>query len=227
MSKFRNVDIKGSGNQVGDNNTQNNKTVTNNYNLSNKNTDVGEVIAIVAGALGVVATIVWAFFTHIDQVYLYLKIAAITSPILALFSGLIFFLYGYLEEVDILNILSSAVIGAILFVLSDFTRQNISHEVIQLALHNDMFGFWGDLSDYGTKNVIANFISALFLTASILFAHLISIRQFAESMANSSRLGFCYSIYRRTDFFTVNKAGIWVLVFIGIIFFAMNWDKFL
>ncbi len=226
MSKFGDVTINGNGNQVGDNNTQNNINVTHkhHHNQSNNN-DGGEVFVIGGGILALLATVIWFFFNHIDQVYFYLNIGAITSPLLVVFALAIFLMSGYLDEIDLISAIVSVVACIALMLLAETTRQNISDEVIHLAMQKNIFNFWAGLSEYGKKNVVSHFISALLLSVSIFIAHLFSLRQLSKSAANPNRVGFWYGLYRGLELFEIRSTSIFMSVLVALILVSMFWDK--
>ena len=221
MSKYRNVKIKGNGNRVGDT-----TTVTNNYyNQPNRGSDGNEIIGIGLGLVVLLAAVVWFFFNHIDQVYFYLRVGAVTSPILAILAIVIFWKSGYLEEIDLIGTTSSIAMCAVLVLLSEMTRQNISDEIIQLALRTDVLSFWDRLSDYGKKNVAAHFLSAILLTFAIFVTHLFSLRQLSESAGNPDGLGFWYGLYEGLSFFRMRNTYISFFILAILIFVAAYWNK--
>jgi hypothetical protein len=231
LSKFRDIDIEGDGNIVGDNNTQNNTTnkttnkTTNNHHHNNdpkKNSDGSEIVAIGIGAVIGFGALIWWFFNNIDQVYYYLNIATLSSPALALLAIIILLFSGSNTGQDLLRFFGSLVLAVGLFGLSILARDHAPQEIIQFSSQVEFREFWEGLNDKDEHLVISNFVAALLIGLSAIIAHLVSLRQAAYAIANPNRVGFWYGLYNSSRFFSLKVSGSIIAVLSGVVWFALN-----
>lgn len=224
LSKFRDVEIKGDGNIVGDNNTQNNTTNNHHHhnNVPKKNSDGSEIIPIGVGAVIGFGALIWWFFNNIDQVYYYLNIATLSSPALALLAIVILFFSGSNTGQDLLRFFGSLVLAVGLFGLSLLARDHAPQEIIQFSSQVEFTDFWEGLNDKGEHLVISNFVAALLIALSAIIAHLVSLRQAAYAMANPNRVGFWYGLYNSSGIFSLKVSGSIIAVLLGVVWTALN-----
>nr|MBV6628880.1 hypothetical protein [Oceanococcus sp. HetDA_MAG_MS8] len=220
MSKFRNVQVDGDGVQVGDNNVQNNVTNHTYHHRTggNNSDDGGEAIAIIVGAAGVLAALIWATLRYNEQVYFYLKIGSLASVLIALLSLVVLLIQHQLQESDALRAGGILVIGVVLFGLIGMATKYAPLDAIQFSKSVGFQEFWRGLTDYG-RNVVLNYFVATFaIGAALIFTSIASLRQLFYATASSEGVGFSYSLYRATAFF-----GMKVTSFVVTSFSALAW----
>jgi hypothetical protein len=228
LSKFKDVKVRGNGNQFGNNNTQNNSTTnntTNNHHHHDKKkkaTDGSEAMIIIFATGAGFLVLLWWFFQNIDQVYDILNIVTLTSPALAVLSIVILLFSGALEANDIFRFLSSIVLALGLFGLAIMAKEYAPDEIIQLSHQSDAWEFWDGLNDHGKNLVLLNFGSALFIAFSALATHLISFRQLAYSLASKNCIGFWYRIYESSKLLKVKVMGSIIVVLSGVDWALLN-----
>ena len=228
MSKFKEIVVNGDGNMMGDNNTQNNNSQNNkttnhhHYNSSKKSSDGSEIIVILfAISLGVGA-LIWWFFNNIEQIYYYLNIATLSSPVLAILAVIVLLFSNSSTGTDILKCFCSLLIAVGLFGLTILARDYAPQEIIQYSHQVKFMEFWRGLTDQEEHLVISNFIAAILIALSALIAHLVSLRQIAYAIANPARVGFWYRMYNASSLFSFKIAGSVIVALSGIIWTAIN-----
>ena len=146
MSKFRDINVKGSDNSnnnnvnqknSGGNNVQNttivNKTTNNNYNnISNGQDPSGIGVIVIAGAIGLLF-IIWFLFTNLEKIYSVLKMVSITSPLLAALAVIILAFRDEVEKNDITRAVLSLVLGGTIFFLNEFFKTQAPQDIIVLS----------------------------------------------------------------------------------------------
>ncbi|WP_409159322.1 DUF2157 domain-containing protein [Pectobacterium sp. B2J-2] len=227
MSKFRDINVKGSDNSnnnnvnqknSGGNNVQNttivNKTTNNNYNNTSNGQDPSGLGAIaIAGSFGLLFAI-WTMFTNLEKIYSVLKIGAITSPLLAILSIVILVFRNEMEVNDILRTGSSLILGSAIFLLNEFFNVQAPQDIIDLSYRaKSVWDFWGGLNEHGKNVSISMLVSSILIALSVIINYFISIRQFLYSLSNSAMTGFWFSMFKLTGFFRIRISGTIIIAF--------------
>lgn len=218
MSKFDKIMVNGGNNQLGDNNTQNN--VTNNHhhhhNSNGQSSNGNEAIPLAVGAAACLATLIWWFFGHINQVYYYLNILTLSSATLSIPALAIVTWSGATEKEDVFRFFGSVLFATGLFGLAILSREYAPSDVIQLSQHTTSTEFWHGLTNHGKNIVISNFIASLSIGFSAFIAHLASLRQLSYSLANPRGKGFWFSLYKATGIFKMRVAFVIISTLSGL-----------
>ncbi len=154
--------------------------------------------------------------------YYYLNIFTLTSVCLSFIAILILIFNNGVAKEDLFPFFGSVVFALGLFGLAMLSRDHAPNEIIQLSQQVKFSAFWERVADHGKDMVVANFTSAIVIGISALFAHLASVRQFAYSLADSNRIGFWYTTYRRMHPFKMRIVTTIITVFSGIAWAALN-----
>ncbi|KFF71773.1 DUF2157 domain-containing protein [Pectobacterium brasiliense] len=236
MSKFRDINVKGSDNSnnnnvnqknSGGNNVQNttivNKTTNNNYNnMSNGQDPSGIGVIVIAGAIGLLF-IIWFLFTNLEKIYSVLKIVSITSPLLAALAVIILAFRDEVVKNDITRAVLSLVLGGTIFFLNEFFKTQAPQDIIVLSYRaNSVWDFWNGLNEHGKNISISMLVSSILIALSAIINHFISIRQFLYSLSDPAMTGICFSVFKMTDFFRIRVSGTIIIIFAIFTLFALQ-----
>lgn len=227
MSKFIDINVKGSDNSnnnnvnqknSGGNNVQNttivNKTTNNNYNNTPNGQDSSGLGAIaIAGSVGLLF-VIWSLFTNLEKIYSVLKIGAITSPLLSVLAVVILLFRDEIEVNDILRTGSALILGGVIFFLNEYFNIKAPQDIIDLSYRaKSVWDFWNGLNEHGKNTSISMLASSILIALSVIINHFISIRQFLYSLSDSAMSGFWFSIFKLTGFFRIQKSGTIIIAF--------------
>ena len=212
MSKFKNVQVTGNGNIIGNSNSISNvkNTVINN-NSNNNNIKGGDdpgifiVGAIALGALGLM--IYWKFFYHYETIHQIIHMSNMTSPILALVGTCVLLTKDQAQKSDLFKLL--LVICTTILIWFAW-KNNISEttlKIINLANNSDAFKFNESLSTFGQEQAKLIMGSTISMGIGSLLNHFVSFSIFSYSLANINKTGFWYGTYKLTWIFKPSFSG--------------------
>ena len=210
MSNFNNTNVSGDYAQLGDNNNQNH-THHHYHGASSqkrKPLEPGDIIGMALSAAILLSAIIWSYFKHTKQIFLYIDLAIVASPLLALVSMIILASRNDVYTKDLNNVMSVGLMALVLFGLSYFLHTSTPESVIELTSRTTPFTFMSAFN--GNEHIggmaVSSFIGALLLIVFAVILHIMSFKQLCSSLGITNQQGFWFKKYNALRFFEASDS---------------------